>query len=55
MICFVRLVSIFSYAHVIELWGIHGNDLLFKSATFCLAYFVAKKGEKNGIIVSLSI
>jgi hypothetical protein len=36
----------FSYAHVFELWGIHGNDLLLKSVTFCLAYFVAKKGQK---------
>jgi hypothetical protein len=41
------VLSIFSYAHVFDLWGIHGNDLLLKSTTFCLAYFMAKKGEKN--------
>jgi len=30
--------------------GYSCNKLLLRSTTFCLAYFVAKKGEKNGIL-----
>lgn len=37
--------------HIFDLWSILYHDILLKCSLFLLAYFVAKKGEKNGMSI----